>query len=135
MCIDACMLGRTDSTFLQQAAHLTGGVYLRPRHKGALLQYLLVCVFYTSPVSVCLARAGVLPCSAVQTVYSGDGFSRGFLELPQQVGVDFRASCFCHRVSAYASSHLDAACIDHFAACDASSGQGTEYGCMQYAIG
>ncbi len=40
--IDACMLGGADSTFLQQATHLTGGVYLRPRHRGALLQYLLV---------------------------------------------------------------------------------------------
>ena len=40
--MDACMLGAADSTFLQQAAHLTSGVYLRPKHKGALLQYLLV---------------------------------------------------------------------------------------------
>jgi transcription initiation factor TFIIH subunit 3 len=40
--IDACLLGRADSTFLQQAAHLTGGVYLKPKHRGALLQYLLV---------------------------------------------------------------------------------------------
>lgn len=40
--IDACMLGAHDSAFLQQAAHLTDGVFLRPKHKGALLQYLLV---------------------------------------------------------------------------------------------
>jgi hypothetical protein len=41
--IDACMIGASDSVFLQQAAHLTNGIYLRPKHKGALLQYLLVC--------------------------------------------------------------------------------------------
>lgn len=40
--VDACMLGGADSTFLQQAAHLTDGVYARPRQRGALLQYLLV---------------------------------------------------------------------------------------------
>ena len=40
--IDACMLSGSDSTFLQQATHLTGGIYLRPRLRGALLQYLLV---------------------------------------------------------------------------------------------
>lgn len=40
--IDACMLGRSDSSFLQQAVHLTKGVYLRPPRPSALLQYLLV---------------------------------------------------------------------------------------------
>ena len=41
--IDACMVGSRDSAFLQQAAHLTGGLYLRPPRPAALLQYLLVC--------------------------------------------------------------------------------------------
>lgn len=40
--MDACMLSGTDSTFLQQATHLTGGIYMRPKQRGALLQYLLV---------------------------------------------------------------------------------------------
>ncbi len=40
--IDACMLSGSESTFLQQATHLTGGIYLRPKLRGALLQYLLV---------------------------------------------------------------------------------------------
>ncbi len=40
--VDACMLASTDSTFLQQATHLTGGIYMRPKQRSALLQYLLV---------------------------------------------------------------------------------------------
>jgi Transcription factor Tfb4 len=55
-----------------QAAHLTGGVYLRPDRPAALLQYLLA-VFLPAP---------------------GD---RAFLSLPAGAPVDLRASCFCHR--------------------------------------
>lgn len=55
-----------------QAAHLTGGVYLRPDRPAALLQYLLA-VFLPAP---------------------GD---RHFLSLPAGAPVDLRASCFCHR--------------------------------------
>jgi hypothetical protein len=40
--IETCMVGTSDSAFLQQAAHITEGLYLRPRRTGALLQYLLV---------------------------------------------------------------------------------------------
>lgn len=39
--LDACVLAE-ESSFLQQAAHLTGGVYLRPQRQAALSQYLLV---------------------------------------------------------------------------------------------
>ncbi len=39
--IDACVLGGADSPFLQQAAHITGGLYLRPARPGGLLQTLL----------------------------------------------------------------------------------------------
>ncbi|KAK9841870.1 hypothetical protein WJX81_008450 [Elliptochloris bilobata] len=70
--IDACMVGGADSAFLQQAAHLTGGLYLRPPRVGGLLQTLL-------------------------TVFCADTYSRSFLDLPQASGVDFRASCFCHK--------------------------------------
>lgn len=42
--IETCMVGASDSAFLQQAAHITGGLYLRPRRTGALLQYLLVSI-------------------------------------------------------------------------------------------
>jgi len=40
--VDACVVGGADSAFLQQAAHLTGGLYLRPPRPGGLLQTLLV---------------------------------------------------------------------------------------------
>ena len=42
--IETCMVGISDSAFLQQAAHITEGLYLRPRRTGALLQYLLVSI-------------------------------------------------------------------------------------------
>lgn len=40
--IDAVVIAAADSTFLQQAAHITGGVYLKPAHRTSLVQYLLV---------------------------------------------------------------------------------------------
>eukprot|EP00897_Mesotaenium_endlicherianum_P006092 jgi/Mesen1/5510/ME000277S04711 len=70
--IDTCMLGGQDSAFLQQAAFLSGGVYLKPPRPEGLLQYLLM-------------------------VYATDLHSRRFLQLPRPAGVDFRASCFCHK--------------------------------------
>ncbi|KAK9806311.1 hypothetical protein WJX72_009675 [[Myrmecia] bisecta] len=70
--IDACMVADVDSAFLQQAAHLTHGVYLHPTKRAALLQHLL-------------------------SVFMCDTFSRSFLRLPKATGVDFRASCFCHK--------------------------------------
>ncbi|GBG82827.1 hypothetical protein CBR_g36358 [Chara braunii] len=70
--IDGCVIGAQDSPFLQQAAHITEGLYLRPPRPDVLLQYLLM-------------------------VFSADLHSRRFLQLPRQFGVDFRASCFCHK--------------------------------------
>eukprot|EP00798_Chlamydomonas_sp_ICE-L_P027681 gene27681-7323_t len=70
--LDAVVLGSSDSSLLQQAVHLTGGLYLRPSHPSALLQYL------------------------VQTA-SADTHTRSLLALHQPLGVDFRASCFCHK--------------------------------------
>jgi len=40
--IDTCVLAAEDSTHGQQAALLTGGLYLRPIDQASLLQYLLV---------------------------------------------------------------------------------------------
>ena len=137
--MDACMLASTDSTFLQQATHLTGGIYMRPKQRSALLQYLLVgplplgdgaCAVLwmlftcrqqadSRKESSCHPHAAfyskqqlhtTLLLSALdfeycvpdlllpQTIYCPDSSSRSHLQLPQPLGVDFRASCFCHRV-------------------------------------
>lgn len=40
--IDVCKVSGGEAIFLQQAAHLTGGIYLRAQHSSALLQYLMV---------------------------------------------------------------------------------------------
>ena len=71
--IDGCCLAKKDSSFLQQAANITGGMYMKiPEEKqGGLLQYLL-CMF--------------LP----------DRLSRKHLILPSSQSIDFRPSCFCH---------------------------------------
>jgi hypothetical protein len=56
--IDACVVGAS-SAFLQQAAHLTGGVYLCPARPAGLLQYLLMvrCPCRIRP------QRGRMPCS------------------------------------------------------------------------
>ncbi|CAA6664933.1 unnamed protein product [Spirodela intermedia] len=70
--IDSCVVGIRHSAFLQQASHITGGIYLKPQQLDALFQYLSV-------------------------VFAADLQSRSFLQLPKSAGVDFRASCFCHK--------------------------------------
>ncbi|KAI9828135.1 MAG: General transcription factor IIH subunit 3 [Thelocarpon impressellum] len=62
----------TPSTFLQQAADATHGIYLTPTAPHGLLQYLM---------------QAFLP----------DATARAHLVLPTQVDVDFRAACFCHK--------------------------------------
>ena len=51
--IDACMFGGQNSALLQQACHLTGGIYTKPNNPAALLHYLLVVlllpIFVLSP--------------------------------------------------------------------------------------
>eukprot|EP01105_Mastigella_eilhardi_P001396 TRINITY_DN1168_c0_g1_i3.p1 TRINITY_DN1168_c0_g1~~TRINITY_DN1168_c0_g1_i3.p1 ORF type:complete len:163 (-),score=40.72 TRINITY_DN1168_c0_g1_i3:18-506(-) len=68
--VDSCMIGK-DSGFLQQASHLTGGIYLKPDIAG-LLQYL-------------------------QTTFLVDQHTRALMKLPLLSSVDYRASCFCHK--------------------------------------
>lgn len=70
--IDSCYLGAQNSAFLQQASYITGGVHHKPQQLDGLFQYLL-------------------------TIFGTDLHSRNFLQLPKPVGVDFRASCFCHK--------------------------------------
>ncbi|KAH9309323.1 hypothetical protein KI387_037234, partial [Taxus chinensis] len=70
--IDACIVGNQQSAFLQQASHITGGIYLKPQQPEGLFQFLAM-------------------------VFATDLHSRRFLQLPRPTGVDFRASCFCHK--------------------------------------
>lgn len=70
--IDVCTVYGPDSVFLQQAAHLTGGSYMRPERPDALLQYLIM---------------SYLPPPAI----------RQSLSVPTQDKIDFRAACFCHK--------------------------------------
>jgi len=69
--IDACVVGPVDAGVLQQAAHLTGGLYLRPSTRAGLAQALL-------------------------TAFLPHPRMRAFLSAPPADGVDLRASCFCH---------------------------------------
>ncbi|XP_022748632.1 RNA polymerase II transcription factor B subunit 4-like isoform X1 [Durio zibethinus] len=70
--IDSCYMGAQNSAFLQQASYITGGVHHKPQNLDGLFQYLM-------------------------TIFAADLHSRSFLHLPKPVGVDFRASCFCHK--------------------------------------
>ncbi|GMH41716.1 hypothetical protein BSKO_09626 [Bryopsis sp. KO-2023] len=70
--IDSCHLGAQDSSFLQQASHITGGVYIRPLRKEALLEYL-------------------------NSTFATDSHSRGHLKPQVFQSVNFKASCFCHK--------------------------------------
>ncbi|GJJ75542.1 transcription initiation factor TFIIH subunit 3 [Entomortierella parvispora] len=70
--IDVCKIWGEDAVFLQQAAHITEGIYMRPSDPAGLLQVLMF---------------SFLP----------DMFSRNYLYLPGQDQVDFRAACFCHK--------------------------------------
>lgn len=70
--VDSCYIGSNNSAFLQQASYITGGIYYRPPQLDGLFQYL-------------------------STVFATDLHSREYLRLPKSLGVDFRASCFCHK--------------------------------------
>ncbi|KAG2181876.1 hypothetical protein INT44_008692 [Umbelopsis vinacea] len=70
--IDVCKLYGGEVAFLQQASHITGGVYLDVENPQALLQYLLF---------------SFLP----------ERYARNYICLPNKEQVDFRAACFCHK--------------------------------------
>lgn len=69
--IDGCSLG-DDSGYLQQAADITGGNYMKIPSISELLQYLLW-IFLPDPVT------------------------RKSLVLPSATFIDYRGACFCHR--------------------------------------
>jgi transcription initiation factor TFIIH subunit 3 len=67
--LDSCVLSTEDSTFLQQASHITNGVYLKPLRQEGLTQYLM-------------------------SVFIIEKSLRTWIELPAQPVVDFKAVCF-----------------------------------------
>jgi transcription initiation factor TFIIH subunit 3 len=71
--LDAFVLGSSDSAFLQQASHLTGGLYMRASEPAGMLEYLL-------------------------GAFSADTATREAMSVTcsSQI-VDYRASCFCHK--------------------------------------
>ncbi|KXJ29229.1 General transcription factor IIH subunit 3 [Exaiptasia diaphana] len=69
--IDSCSLHQS-SGFLQQAADVTGGVYLKIDETLSLLQHLL-------------------------WLYLPGHHTRDMLVLPSSQDIDYRAACFCHR--------------------------------------
>ncbi|GAB5031450.1 general transcription factor iih [Nannochloropsis oceanica] len=81
---------RKDSSFLQQASYITGGIYIRPERPSALLQYFLHLF---------------LPSHRLRQV----------LRLPKQESVDFRAACFCHR-RAVEQAYVCSVCLSIFCA-------------------
>ncbi|KAJ2812405.1 RNA polymerase II transcription factor B subunit 4 [Coemansia furcata] len=71
--IDICKVFGGDSVFLQQAAEITGGNYLKVDTNGeSMLQTLMF---------TCLA----------------DHYTREVLVAPTNETIDFRATCFCHK--------------------------------------
>lgn len=67
--IDSCVFAKTDSTYLQQAAHLTQGVSMR------------------------IAQQGDTFLQTLQTIFLADRQTRDFVAMPAPDCVDFRASC------------------------------------------
>lgn len=76
--IDCCNLEHGEETssscesLFQQGCQMTGGFYMRPKVPESLLEYLM-------------------------TAFMADSSVRGFLRYPSACGVDYRASCFCHK--------------------------------------
>ncbi|XP_074656524.1 general transcription factor IIH subunit 3-like [Tubulanus polymorphus] len=70
--IDACILADSASGLLQQAADITGAIYLQIPQLSALLQYML-------------------------WAFLPDADARAMFALPPRKQVDYRAACFCHR--------------------------------------
>jgi transcription initiation factor TFIIH subunit 3 len=86
--IDACQIYGGETVFLQQAAHLTGGSYLLPERRDALLQYLTV-RHPSGPRAHCL--------SYLQMAFLPPPSIRKILSVPTLDRIDFRAACFCHK--------------------------------------
>ncbi|CAG8740076.1 8452_t:CDS:2, partial [Funneliformis mosseae] len=70
--IDVCKVHGEDAVFLQQAAHITGGRYLKLPTPQGFLQFLMI-------------------------TFLPDRYTRTYQCLPGEEKVDFGAACFCHK--------------------------------------
>ena len=86
--VDAVILARDDSVLLQQAAHLTSGVYLKPEAGSNLSQIML-------------------------SSFIVDSHSRTSMDLPTLTDVDYRGTCFCHR-KVVDVGHVCSVCLSVF---------------------
>lgn len=75
--------------FLQQAAHLTDGVYWRWNGRGGLLQYLHVSTRRGKSI-------GALWLTRQSIFLAPPALRNKPFASPPQDAVDFRAVCFCH---------------------------------------
>ncbi|PNH02656.1 General transcription factor IIH subunit 3 [Tetrabaena socialis] len=106
--VDALVMGPEDSSFLQQAAHLTGGLYFRPPS-------------LTGPGRGA-GRAGSggggggggsALLGVLLSHFAADTGTRAGLDAAQALGVDFRASCFCHKY-VIESGYVCSVCLSIF---------------------
>lgn len=74
--IDICKISGSDSVFLQQAADITGGNYVKVDSSSTSGDSLLQTLMFT-----CLP----------------DHYTRSILTAPTNEHIDFRATCFCHK--------------------------------------
>ncbi|KAJ2600874.1 RNA polymerase II transcription factor B subunit 4 [Coemansia sp. RSA 1721] len=70
--IDVCKVIGNDSVFLQQAADISGGTYLKLNTGDSLLQTLMF-------------------------TFLADHYTREIMFMPGNEQIDFRATCFCHK--------------------------------------
>ena len=88
------MVGSQDSAFLQQAAHITKGLYLRPKRTGALLQYLLVSSNMSKSNMLSISQVVRSHCKKIvlvlQIIFSAGTYTRGFMQLPKLTGRLFK---------------------------------------------
>lgn len=90
--------GTAPPIFLQQASHLTEGVYWRWNGRGGLLQYLHVCRSLTHFYMLMSRSARSDADTSFQTIFlSPPSLRQTPFSIPPQDAVDFRAVCFCHQ--------------------------------------
>lgn len=74
--IDVCKVYGSDTVFLQQAAHLTGGSYIHLEKRDALLQYLIVREFFRYYALILTIHLDGSPSTSVDPEHAGSAYTR-----------------------------------------------------------